>query len=188
MDQDTEIVSAADQIVSSEIETLMRVEPSPAFLARVRERIGGEPAPGIWNLRQILGSAAALGVLAFVVSVTLFWESGQERPETRVSRAVATPAVEAPSVAGIPGAEAAFAPETHAATLGSAAALAARAPVITPKDELIAVRRLIAAANEGDFRFELASDALPVAERITDPGPIAVPLISLLPIGTDETP
>ena len=62
--------------IDRELRHALAVEPSPAFKARVRERIVREAAPSPWGLRWIVGpaalSAAALVVLLAVLVVSIY--------------------------------------------------------------------------------------------------------------------
>jgi hypothetical protein len=189
MDQDIEVAGPTDRALSKEIETLLAVNPSPAFLVRVRERIGREPAPAAWRIRHLVASAAAAAALLLVVGVTLSWRSVQERPGSQASAGPASPAVEhRSSTAVTPQTDPIVTtPEVHSTTtLPSTAAPRAQLPAVIPQTEIDAVHHLIAAANEGGFRFELASDAVPVAAETYHPGDIVVPLIALPPIAGYE--
>jgi hypothetical protein len=58
-------------------------------------------------------------------------------------------------------------------------------PVI-PRQEITAVRQLIAVAQEGRFAYQPVGEALPVESDIT-PAEIVVSPIALLPLGDAET-
>ena len=56
-----------------EIRRLLDVDPSPAFQARVRSRVAGEPAPNAWwagRLWMTFGTAAATAALVLAVAVS----------------------------------------------------------------------------------------------------------------------
>ena len=50
-----------------EIAGLLAVDPSPEFVAKVRERVAGEPEPGMWRFGWVAAGAAAVAVLALAV-------------------------------------------------------------------------------------------------------------------------
>ena len=59
-----------EQLIKDEIDRALAVEPSPAFLARVRERIAREPMAPAWNyLTMSAAVAAAMLAIATVVGV-----------------------------------------------------------------------------------------------------------------------
>ena len=63
-----------DDALDREIRRLLAVDPSPAFEARVRERVAAEPAPNAWRVGRpwlTLGTAAATAAVVLVVAVSL---------------------------------------------------------------------------------------------------------------------
>lgn len=67
-----------------EIESLLAVEPSSEFLARVRTRVAAEPAPGGWGLSWVVAGVCTV----FVIGIVLFaWRS----PEVTSPAAMAPP-------------------------------------------------------------------------------------------------
>ena len=61
-----------DDALDREIRQLLAVDPSPAFEARVRERVAAEPAPNAWRAGRLwmaFGTAAATAALVLVVAV-----------------------------------------------------------------------------------------------------------------------
>lgn len=58
--------------IDSEIESLLAVEPSPEFLARVRTRVAEEPEPRAW--RWSWGFAFATATVA-LIGVVVVWQS-----------------------------------------------------------------------------------------------------------------
>jgi len=83
-----------------ELASLLSVDPSPEFRARVRARIAGEPLPRPWYLqwRAAAGAAAA----AFVAGVAIVGVAPIRTPPPAVPfvanvRAPSVPAVDAPS-------------------------------------------------------------------------------------------
>jgi hypothetical protein len=65
--------------LEGEIESLLAVEPSPEFLARVRTRVAQEPEPGRWRLSWMV--AAATTVAAVVVAL-IAWPSPDVTPSS----------------------------------------------------------------------------------------------------------
>ena len=61
-----------DDALDREIRRLLAVDPSPAFEARVRERVAAEPAPNAWRAGRLwmaFGTAAATAALVLAVAV-----------------------------------------------------------------------------------------------------------------------
>jgi hypothetical protein len=63
-----------DPSLDREIESLLAVEPSPEFVARVRARVANEPAPGGWRASWLLAIA---GAVAVVIAAVIAWPSGE---------------------------------------------------------------------------------------------------------------
>ena len=62
-----------DDPLDREIRRLLDVDPSPAFQARVRARVAGEPAPNAWRAGRLwmaFGTATATAALVLVVAVS----------------------------------------------------------------------------------------------------------------------
>jgi hypothetical protein len=83
------IDAVTDESLDRELESLLAVEPSPEFLARVRTRVAEEPEPGGWRLPWMLGAAGAAVAIAVAVMV---WPSADVNPSS-------APSFEAPQVA-----------------------------------------------------------------------------------------
>ena len=95
-----------DPALEREIESLLAIEPSPEFLARVRTHIANEPEPSRWRLAWVVVPAIGACMVVFA-TVMVMWS----RPEPVVPvQAVAPrpappaiverePAVEVPRVA-----------------------------------------------------------------------------------------
>jgi hypothetical protein len=58
-----------DASLEREIGSMLAVEPSPEFLARVRTRVMQEPAPGGWRLSWMLAMTSAVVAVAVAVVV-----------------------------------------------------------------------------------------------------------------------
>jgi hypothetical protein len=74
-----------DDSLDREIESLLAVEPSPEFVARVRTRVAAEPEPGGWRVSWMLASAAAI---AAVVVAVIAWPKPEvaSSPERQVAQ------------------------------------------------------------------------------------------------------
>jgi len=84
-----------------ELASLLSVDPSPEFRARVRARIAGEPLPRPWYL-QWRAAAAGAAAAAFVAGVAIVGVAPIRTPPPAVPfvanvRAPSVPAVDAPS-------------------------------------------------------------------------------------------
>ena len=85
-----------DAALDREIASLLAVDPSPEFLARVRTRVAEEPDPRAW--RRSWTFALATVTVAFIGAVVV-WRSGQQTPSSQApirtpqfAEAVAPPA------------------------------------------------------------------------------------------------
>ena len=61
-----------DSTLEREVESLLAVEPSPNYLARVRARVAEEPAPVGWRFRWEFAAAAATVV---ILATAVIWRS-----------------------------------------------------------------------------------------------------------------
>jgi len=61
-----------DTALYREIESLLSVEPSPQFVARVRARVAQEPEPGQWHVSWLF---AVAGAVAVVIVALIAWPS-----------------------------------------------------------------------------------------------------------------
>jgi hypothetical protein len=73
-----------DAALDREIESMLAVDPSADFLARVRARVVEEPAPVGWRIRWALGFAAA-AVVTVAVVVLLRPDNGADPAPSRVT-------------------------------------------------------------------------------------------------------
>lgn len=70
--------SLTDAALDREIQAALDVDPSPAFLARVRQRVAVEPAPAAWWRGPRVVSLVAAG--AFVAAVIALWPGRDDMP------------------------------------------------------------------------------------------------------------
>jgi len=70
MDDHRPTDALTDSAIEREIETMLAVEPSPDFLARVRARVADEPAPGTWRFEWQFAAAAAA-----IIATAAVWQS-----------------------------------------------------------------------------------------------------------------
>jgi hypothetical protein len=77
MDGQRPIDPVNDASFEREIESLLALEPSPEFVARVRARVGHEPEPGRWRTSWMF---AVAGAVAVVIVVVIAWPSGEPAP------------------------------------------------------------------------------------------------------------
>lgn len=88
-------VDAVTDPLDREIESMLAVDPSPEFLARVRTRVAKEPNPSAWWRWTFAFAGVAVATIVAVV----VWQSGQQAPSSevpvqlpQVAEAVAPPA------------------------------------------------------------------------------------------------
>jgi hypothetical protein len=63
-----------DAMIDREIAAALRVEPSPAFVPRVRQRIADEPVPSAWRVSWGVGAATAVAIaVVAAVAVRIDW-------------------------------------------------------------------------------------------------------------------
>ena len=77
-----------DASFDREIESLLAVEPSPEFVARVRARVAEEPEPGRWWTSWTL---AVAGAVAVVILAVIAWPSRE--PALSVTTTLPTPRI-----------------------------------------------------------------------------------------------
>ncbi len=163
-------VEAADDIQDA-LASMMAVEPSPEFVARVRQRIAAGADDREWrSVRLVLPALAAAAVL--VVGVLIFTAPERLMPAAAMREPVPAPGLPTPSSDAAP-------------------AVALRQgegpPALVPRNEIIAIQQLLSAAQAGRFEFELVPAGLPVATELSPPGPISLPPIEMMPIGTSSS-
>jgi len=189
-------------MTDQEIRDALRVDPSPEFLARVRTRIAGEPAPSAWRWSW---TAAAAGALAAMVLIAVVMSRPRhENPSAPDVARAFTPA-EAPagptrrqtepagSTAGRrPGPSASARLEAARASARLAEAQSAKADsgtrsrdpeiLIDPR-EGVALQRLLAGVTAGRVNLEpLARAVAQGAGARDDLRPLADIVIPLLPL------
>ena len=86
----------SDAAVDRELESLLAVEPSPEFVARVRARVAQEPEPG--RGRASWGLAAAVAVASVLVAI-IAWPSREATPSDRTQVEPPRIAEAAPTIA-----------------------------------------------------------------------------------------
>ena len=176
MDEKQQIESADD--VQDVLASLMAVEPSPDFAARVRQRIAVDAdAPDWRSVHLALPVLAAAAAVAFGVLLIF-------TVDRRIAPAHQMPASATRTVEPV-------ASDLSTSVLEPAVVAASRqeekSPAIVPRGEIVAVRQLLAAARAGRFEFELVPAGVPVADQLSPPGPISLPPIEMMPIGTSSS-
>jgi hypothetical protein len=169
------------QVETADIEdaltSMLAVEPSPGFAARVRHRIAADSETRAWKSAQLI--VPALAAAAVIVAGVLVIFSGTRRlvPEPVMPAAatrdqapvpgVATPASEAAAVVTVQQEE--------------------RPAALVPRNEIIAVQRLLSVARAGRFEYALVPAGVPVAGELSAPAPISLPPIEMMPIGASSS-
>jgi hypothetical protein len=77
MDGHRPVDSMTDASLEHEIESMLGVEPSPEFMARVRVRVAQEPEPWAWRSRWLW---AAPGVAVVMMAAVIAWPSRELGP------------------------------------------------------------------------------------------------------------
>ena len=175
MDEKQQVETADD--VQDALASLMAVEPSPGFVARVRQRIAADAGVREWSAGRLVLPALAgaavvvLGVLLVKTGTTRI-VPGRGAPAVATRDFQAAPSV--PTAASMPAVAVAVQQE-------------ARPTAFVPQDEIVTMQRLLSAAQAGGFEFELVPAGLPVASELSAPEPISVPPIELLSIGSSSS-
>ena len=168
-------VEAADDLQDA-LASMVAVEPSPEFAARVRQRIAGDA--DVRQRRFVSLVLPGLAAAAVVVLGVLWIFAGTRRiaPERPMPDGAATsvfqpaPGTSAPSE-----------------TIVVAAPQEKEPTALVPRNEIAAIEQLLSAARAGRFEFELAPAGLPVPTELSPPGPISLPPIELMPIGASSS-
>ena len=169
-------LGAVDDIQAA-LASMIAVEPSPEFAARVRQRIAA--AAGAREWRSAFLAIPALGAAAVVALVVVLIFTGTRRvgvdrpiPSIATRHHEPAPVVSSAEATPMPAAV----PPTELT-----------AGVLVPSNEIVAVERLLSVAQAGRFEFELVPPGVPVAHELSTPGPISLPAIELLPIGASSS-
>lgn len=187
-----------DSAVEREIQTMLAVDPSPAFLPRLRGRIADEPRPAAWWMSWRLPAAAGAAALIIVGVRIPTPRQGQQAaallPSRPLSNALVMRATSDGRVmpirvvrVGIRGDGA-----RSAAREVAEHARAARTPdpeVLLDPRESAALRALIVGVRSGTVSFEPIVRASLVSTA--DPPPlddIAIPAISIDPLAEGARP
>ena len=170
-----------------EIEDLLAVEPSPEFVAKVRQRIAAEPAPRVWWLaRHSLGeggfswrlAAAGAGFAVVVMAVMLWPEPKSATPAIAPAVAHDTRPVVSSSEAVVAAAPAPSHPRTFAPSNRSVSPV-----VMIQRDEAEAMNLLLTRVREGVLPD--MTEALAVVDA-TGPEWIEIPPVVIEPIPSGE--
>ena len=172
-----------------EIEDLLGVDPSPEFVAKVRQRVAAEPPPSSWWLswRPVAAGAG----LAAVVSAGLLWPSAapvaprdgganaraMDQASAPPREAGAAP-VASPFAAGAPSVDR---PSHHRAPAAPNRQAVSR--VLIRRDEATAMNLLLTRVREGTL-----PDMTEALAAVDAAGPewIAIPPVVIAPITTGE--
>jgi len=157
-----------DQI-DRDLASLLSVEPSPEFRARVRARIATEPVPGSWYLQwRVVGAGVA------TVAVVIAMAMGRPSPI-----AIDRPALPAAAVVN---SEPAPAPVPRIATTAHSRTPRAHEPeVLVAPGDLRGLRQLEAIVREGGAQFVFPDEH--VSEIAQEPvKDIAIAPIAIAPI------
>ena len=125
-----------------EIEQLLAVDPSPGFVARVRQRVTAEPAPATWWFSWRLASAGA--ALAAIALAAILWPAGIA-PTADQAIAPSAKGTIAPATNG------AIAPTANggiAPTMNGAVAPTAKGTIAPTTNAAIALPELVLSAEE----------------------------------------
>ena len=161
-----------------EIESMMAVEPSPQFVARVRARVAQEPEPGRWRASWLFAPA---GAVAIVIVAVIAWPSLEPVPSS-VAPVESPRVAEAVALSSPPAAEI---ERPQAAPRAAPAIHAREAATLTPMvsaDDARAFDRLLSAARQDEvvivFNDDMPNSALSTSTLAVAPitiEPVTVP-------------
>lgn len=144
-----------DPSLDRDIESLLAVEPSPEFVARVRARIAEEPAPGRWWMSWMF---AAAGAAAVVIAVLIARPSSEPalskapQPSPQMARAAGTAAAPASPTATATERRVAVATRAIARTVSSDRAIEIDLPdVVIADNEVKTFASLVASVRQRRF-------------------------------------
>jgi hypothetical protein len=172
-------VDQIDQI-DQELTSLLSLEPSPEFRARVRARIASEPLPSPWYLQWRVAAAAAAAALTVVAGVAIMRVAPAPQP-----RPAALGMENGPAVTARPADPAPAQRAPVAVVVARRAAPRATSPeVLIDASAGRGLRQLDALVREGRTRFVFADESVvqqPVRDIVVAPivvEPIAVTTLS----------
>jgi len=169
-------VEAADDIEDA-LASMVAVEPSPEFAARVRQRIAAGAGAREWRAVHVVLSALAAAAVVVLGVLSIFTGSQRIAPEPLMPTVATRDLEPAPGVS------------TRSSEPAAIVAVQReeRPTALVPRNEIVAVRQLLSAAQAGRFEYELVPPGVPVADQLSAPDPISVPPIELMPIGTSSS-
>ena len=166
-----------DSALEREIESLLAVEPSPDFLARVRTHIANEPEPSRWRLAWVVVPAMGACIVVFA-TVMVMWS----RPEPVAPVQAVTPRPVLPAIVEREPAVEVPRVVARAAARGRhqpAAAVDAFPEVVISEDEQRAFASLLVAVQqerlpvlvraEGEIEEPLRPSALEIEQLTIEP-------------------
>jgi hypothetical protein len=183
-------VPVNDRALDREIEAALAIDPSPAFVARLRARVASEVGPASWRVRWELAAAGvALAIVVVVAAIFRFDQiptpGGEEgiNPATtlvRESPPLITPRSE-PSGGALTGSR----PQRGGRDDSGLP------EVVVAPDESATLRSFMDMVSDGRFDASLLADAVPGTTALDAPGQIDIepivipPLAALAPIAME---
>ena len=156
------IDAVTDESLDREIESLLAVESSPEFLARVRARVAEEPLPRRWRASSMFASAAAV---AAVVVALMAWPASEPAPSRPALVEPPHIADAGPAIVSAPVTQPSPVPKPVSVSAGAAVPAPDRAidialpEVVIAGNEVEAYTALVASIRQS--RFEAAVPAAP---------------------------
>jgi hypothetical protein len=175
-----------DATLERDIERALAVDPSPAFLPRVRAAIANEPvASRWWSAWSWVGAGSA--AVAVTIAILMLRPSAPQPADLLAPQSLASQPVTA-AVAPI-----VRAPEDHvrivrprrspAVTAGVGRKPRAEPEVLIAKDEAAALKRLMRGIRRGVVEPSTPDEQLAGIQAIRPPGPIVVlPIAAMSPV------
>jgi hypothetical protein len=174
-----------DATLDRDLEQALAVDPSPEFVARVREAIATEGESG-WRHRWIWLAAGAAAV-AITIAMMIPRASAPPPGELAVARPLASepPGAPAASILQTPEVRVQDSPRKGSPTPTSRVARTARGEpeVLIPKDEAAALKRLMRGLKQGVVERSTSADEVTGIRPVQSPAPILVaPISAMSPI------
>jgi hypothetical protein len=178
-----------DEVLAREVESALRVDPSPEFLARVRLRIAAHPRPQAWSVPWKFAAAGMIATVAVLALVAVSWDREPGLSVTSISRPE-TPRVSVPELdAVLPAAPVeASKPVTPPTTASAITRSAVASEVVISPGERAALAALLRSLRAGRISPAILEtmnadfEPLPPLEEVTiDPIAIEpIPPLALL--------
>jgi hypothetical protein len=181
--------AVTDATLERDVEQALAVDPSPEFLARLREGIANESVSSGWGIPwRWVGAGSAIAAIAITM---LMFRPATPRPgDLLAPRPVASKPAASPvaSLPRAPGEQARIVRHRRspAVTSGVVRTRRAEPEVLIAKDEAAALKRLMRGLRQGVVEPSTSGEQLTGIQAIRPPEPIVVlPIMAMLPVAIE---